>query len=86
MFVLTLPARCCSLRHDKGGSVAESEFEPVGLAEIAKRLGVKSQTANMWRHRSRLPEPAGTVSGTPWWDWAEIEKWARATGRERGQR
>lgn len=65
-------------------SVGVREVQPVGLAEIASRLGVRVQTANMWRHRKLLPEPGeGTVSGAPWWDWAEIETWSRETGHPR---
>jgi hypothetical protein len=53
----------------------------VGLAEMAERLGVKAQTARMWRHRNLLPEPEWTVSGQPAWNWSTIEEWARSTGR-----
>ena len=55
--------------------------EPVGLVEIAERLGVKPQTARMWRHRELLPEPSWVVSGQPAWHWPDIEAWARRTGR-----
>lgn len=54
---------------------------PVGLAEIAERLGVERSTADMWRHRGVLPEPRWTVGGRPAWDWADIAAWARETGR-----
>lgn len=54
---------------------------PVGLDEIAKELGVKRTTADQWRHRGVLPEPAWTVSGSPVWIWSDIEVWARETGR-----
>jgi hypothetical protein len=30
-----------------------------------------------------MPDPRWTVSGQPAWDWAEIEAWARRTGRLR---
>lgn len=55
--------------------------EPVGLLEIAERLGVKRQTAQMWRHRKVFPPPRWLVSGQPAWDWSDVEKWARETGR-----
>lgn len=62
--------------------------EPVGLVEIAERLGVKRETAGMWHYRSQrgelpvpMPEPRWTVSGGPAWRWSDIEKWARRTGR-----
>lgn len=57
-------------------------FEPVGLAEIATRLGVEPQTARNWRTRGVLPAPRWTVSGYPAWDWSrDIKPWARETGR-----
>jgi hypothetical protein len=54
---------------------------PVGAAEIAERLRVKPQTVHTWRHRNLVPKPRWTVTGQPAWDWAEIEAWARRTGR-----
>jgi hypothetical protein len=54
---------------------------PVGLVEIAERLGVKPKTVQMWRYRKLLPEPAGTVSGAPAWPWHVIRRWAIETGR-----
>jgi hypothetical protein len=61
------------------------ESIPVGAAEIAARLGVRPQTVHTWRHRKRMPEPRWTVSGQPAWDWSEIERWARRTGRLRDE-
>ncbi|MCA1832577.1 MAG: hypothetical protein LC750_07570 [Actinobacteria bacterium] len=63
--------------------------EPVGLLEIAERLGVRPQTARNWRGgdvRVPMPAPRWTVSGMPAWAWDDVEAWARATGRlaERG--
>jgi hypothetical protein len=56
--------------------------EPVGLLEIADRLGVKLQSAQNWRTRGVLPPPRWTVSGHPAWSWRhDIEPWARETGR-----
>lgn len=55
--------------------------EPVGVLEIAERLGCKRETVAMWGYRGLLPEPPWRVSGQPAWDWAEIEEWARSTGR-----
>jgi predicted DNA-binding transcriptional regulator AlpA len=55
--------------------------DPVGLADIAERLGVRRQTAKDWKNRGLLPEPRWHVSGSPAWDWSEIEKWARRTHR-----
>jgi predicted site-specific integrase-resolvase len=59
-----------------------TEDEPVGLAEIADRLGVKRQTADNWQQRGVLPPPRWTVGGRPAWSWQrDIEPWARETGR-----
>jgi hypothetical protein len=55
--------------------------DPVGSADIARRLGVQRLTVVQWRKRGLLPEPKGTASGAPLWDWPDIEAWARATGR-----
>ena len=55
--------------------------EPVGIVEIADRLGVQRQTVDQWRQRRLLPEPRWTVGGRPAWSWPEIERWAQATGR-----
>jgi len=56
--------------------------QPVGLAEIAECLDVPRQHAKTWHQRKVLPKPGpGLVSGAPWWDWPEIEEWAKATGR-----
>jgi hypothetical protein len=62
---------------------ASGASTPVGAAEIAARLGVKPQTVHTWRHRKLMPAPRWTVSGQPAWEWAEIEAWARRTGRLR---
>lgn len=59
-----------------------TEDTPVGLTEIADRLGVKMQTAQNWRTRDVLPPARWTVGGRPAWSWQrDIEPWARDTGR-----
>ncbi len=62
-------------------TIQSIEADQVGAAEVAQRLHVKLQTVRTWRHRKLMPAPCRTVSGQPVWDWAEIEKWARQTGR-----
>jgi hypothetical protein len=61
---------------------------PVGVDEIADRLGVTRTTVTAWRQRSRtwkhvprFPQPAGRLSGRDWWWWADVEAWATETGR-----
>lgn len=58
--------------------------EPVGQKEIAERLGVRQNTVAMWlarRTSTEFPAPKWTVGGRPAWEWAEVRKWALATGR-----
>jgi len=54
---------------------------PVGIPEIAERLGVKRATVDQWRHREVMPAPAWTVAGRPLWRWADVKTWAEDTGR-----
>lgn len=55
--------------------------EPVGIADIAKRLSVERRTVDQWRLRGVMPEPTWIVSGRPAWAWPVIEQWALDTGR-----
>lgn len=55
--------------------------DPVGEREIGDRLGTRPQTVAQWQFRGLLPPPRWTVSGHPAWNWPDIERWARATGR-----
>ena len=56
------------------------QCEPVGLTEIAARLGVPKRTAYTWKNRGLLPEPRWTVSGWPAWNWPDIQSWAEEGG------
>jgi predicted DNA-binding transcriptional regulator AlpA len=55
----------------------------VGAVEIAERCGVKRpQVVHDWRRRyTDFPNPVATVGGALVWDWREVERWARRTGR-----
>ena len=55
--------------------------EPVGIVEIGERLGARRQTVAQWHFRRLLPEPRWTVSGHPAWNWPDIARWAKDTGR-----
>lgn len=57
------------------------EAEPVGVAEIADRLGLKRQTVAALNMGGRMPEPRWVVSGSPAWNWPDIRAWAKSTGR-----
>jgi len=56
----------------------------VGAAEIAGRPGAKRATVvHDWRRRHPdFPQPVATLSAGLVWAWPDVEKWAKATGRE----
>jgi hypothetical protein len=87
--------RCCGGRLDWTGwpdspppPVAVVVPDLVGITEIAARLGVRRQTVDQWRQRGGVgfpgPSPDITIGGRPVWDWADVEAWARQTGRGGG--
>lgn len=55
----------------------------VGTSEIAERLNVKRhQVVHSWRQRyPDFPQPIADLSRGPIWNWPDVEKWARKTGR-----
>lgn len=55
--------------------------DPVGIREIAERLGVQRRTIDQWRIRGRMPAPDWMVGGRPAWAWETIRSWAATTGR-----
>lgn len=57
--------------------------DPVGISEIAERLKARPQTVSMWKFRGLLPHPRWTVSGLPAWEWKDVEKWAKSSGRKK---
>jgi hypothetical protein len=56
--------------------------EWVGSAEIARRLKVKPGSVRTWASRGTddFPDPR-KVARDNLWLWAEVEAWARRTGR-----
>lgn len=62
----------------RGGFAAR---RPVGVNEAAELLGARVGTVRMWRARGIFPPPRWVLSGTPVWEAATIEAWARETGR-----
>lgn len=55
----------------------------VGVTEIAQRLELKSaQRVHDWRNRyADFPQPVARLAMGLVWNWPEVERWARATGR-----
>lgn len=72
--------------------------ELIGIIDVARLLGVKRQTVDLWRVRDRrgrtvaepLPEPLvpneRCTSTCPLWSRSEILAWAKASGRLDGDR
>lgn len=55
----------------------------VGTAEIAKRLGYRRAVYvhNLRTRHSDFPAPVAELSSGLVWAWADVEAWARKTGR-----
>lgn len=55
----------------------------VGASEIAARLGVKDAgTVHSWRRRyPEFPQPVLKLDMGLVWNWPDVERWARSTGR-----
>jgi len=59
--------------------------DPIGIAEIAERLGARPVTVRLWKSSGTgFPLPTGTVSGQPVWSWLDVFEWAEANGKLRG--
>lgn len=56
----------------------------VGAAEIAERLGAaRPQVVHEWRRRyPDFPQPVASLKQALVWNWPDVERWARATGRK----
>jgi hypothetical protein len=44
-------------------------------------LGVRRQTVAVWKVRGLMPPPEWERAAGPLWNWPDIERWARETGR-----
>jgi predicted DNA-binding transcriptional regulator AlpA len=55
----------------------------VGAHEIAERLSLShAQSVHTIRRRhTEFPQPVATLKTALIWDWREIERWAKSTGR-----
>lgn len=69
-------ATVLALRQDFRYSFLMTDCDPVGITEIAQRLGVQRATVDVWRARGVLPEPRWTVGGRPAWNWPDVHAWA----------
>jgi predicted DNA-binding transcriptional regulator AlpA len=58
--------------------------DPVGIKEVAERLGVQRGTVDQWLQRELMPPADCLIGGRPAWSWPTIEKWARDTHRLNG--
>lgn len=57
------------------------DLDLVGLAEIGDMLGVSRQRVDQLARTKDFPEPVATISAGRIWRRADVEAWARATGR-----
>ena len=57
-------------------------MDPVGIADIADRSGVKPDTVKKWIDRyAHFPQHRGKVAGGRLWEWSEVHRWLVSTGR-----
>ena len=58
--------------------------DPVGVLEMATRLGIQDRSVHMIRRRGQLPRPDyEQVNGSRAWEWSTILWWAGETDRLR---
>lgn len=55
--------------------------ELMGLTEIGRMLDVSKQRAGQLAQREDFPAPLSRLAQGPVWRRADVEAWARATGR-----
>ena len=63
----------------RGRTPTRDEDEPgplVGLAEVARLLGVTKRTATDYTKRDDFPAPVQRLAATPIWKRAEVTAWA----------
>lgn len=53
----------------------------MGVTEIAQLLGVSRQRVQQLAKTEGFPEPAARLVGAIIWNRADVERWARETGR-----
>lgn len=65
----------------QGPSVLLVEYDLVGVTEIAAMFGVTTQRVSQLVRTSSFPEPVARLAAGLIWDRADVEAWARETGR-----
>lgn len=53
----------------------------MGVSEIGAYLNVSKQRADQLTHAEGFPDPAAVLAAGRIWEAAEVEAWARETGR-----
>jgi predicted DNA-binding transcriptional regulator AlpA len=53
----------------------------MGVAEVAELLGVTRQRVTQLAKTDGFPEPQVRLASGPVWESADVEQWARKTGR-----
>lgn len=53
----------------------------MGISEIAKFLGVSRQRVGQLAAGENFPQPVARLAAGPIWEAADVERWARETGR-----
>jgi prophage regulatory protein len=61
--------------------VDEQPGDLVGVTEIGDLLGVSRQRADQLTRTEAFPDPVAVLSAGRIWRRADVEAWARATGR-----
>ena len=56
------------------------KFDPIGVAEIAKMLGVTRQKVASLKHHGKLPTPIKVLKCGPLWDAKEISDFIKEVG------
>lgn len=65
----------------QGPTVVLVSYDLVGVTEIAAMLGVTTQRVSQLVRTPAFPEPAARLAAGLIWDRADVEQWARETGR-----
>ena len=59
----------------------DARTELVIAADIAERLRISRARVSVLASRSDFPRPVGRLGRSEVWRWANVQRWARETGR-----